>query len=196
MAKKITSGDLQKLRSVLADRSIVLVGLMGAGKTTIGRRLAKKLNLPFVDADHEIEAAADMSVSDIFAVHGEAHFRDGERKVIARVLDGGPQVLATGGGAYMDEDTRKNIAAAGVSVWLKCEHGLLMARVRKRGGRPLLEADDPEAVMQQLIDARYPVYAKADICVMSRDVPHSVIVNDVIRELMAYFEHDQEHERG
>lgn len=187
MAKKITSRDVEKIRGQLASHSIVLVGLMGAGKTTIGRRVAKKLNLKFVDADHEIEKAADMAVSDIFTSHGEAYFREGERKVIARVLESGPQVLATGGGAYMDENTRANIANAGISIWLKCEHELLMQRVRKRSGRPLLKAKDPEAVMKKLIDERYPVYAEADICVMSRDMPHSVIVNDVIRALLSFF---------
>jgi shikimate kinase len=192
MTKKIISRDLEKIRNKLASDSIVLVGLMGAGKTTIGRRLAKKLRLPFVDADHEIEKAAGMSVADIFEQHGEAHFRDGERKVIARMLESGPQVLATGGGAYMDDTTRANIAGKGVCVWLKCEHKLLMTRVRKRAGRPLLKADDPEAVMQKLIDERYPVYGKADLCVASRDVPHAVIVNDVIRALRDYFDDEQE----
>jgi len=180
------------IRSKLGSGSIVLVGLMGAGKTTVGRRLAQRLDLPFVDADHEIERAAGMSVSDIFEQHGESHFRDGEQRVIARLLETGPQVLATGGGAYMDEKTRQTIAAKGLSLWLKCSHKLLMTRVRKRGGRPLLKAPDPEAVMQDLIDKRYPVYALADLTVNSRDVSHSTIVNDAVRALRAHFTPDTE----
>lgn len=182
------------IRSKLGTDTIVLVGLMGAGKTTIGRRLAQKLDLPFVDADQEIERAAGMSVSDIFEQHGEAHFRDGEQRVISRLLDEGPQVLATGGGAFMDAQTRKNIADRGISLWLKCNHGLLMKRVRKRGGRPLLEADDPDAVMQELIDKRYPVYGQADLTVVSRDVPHNTIVNDAVRTLRAHFNPETEHQ--
>jgi len=175
------------IRSRLGSDSIVLIGLMGAGKTTVGRRLAKKLGLSFVDADHEIERAAGMSVSDIFEQHGEAQFRDGERRVIARLLETGPQVLATGGGAYMDEITRQNIAAKGVCIWLKCSHKLLMSRVRKRGHRPLLKTADPDAVMQQLMDKRYPVYALADMTVVSRDVSHNAIVNDIIQILHSFY---------
>ncbi len=192
MTKNITRSDLETVRSKLGTRTIVMVGLMGAGKTTVGRRLAQRLDLPFVDADHEIERAAGMSVSDIFQQHGEQHFRDGERKVIARLLEGGPQVLATGGGAFMDADTRTNITNHGISLWLKCTHKLLMKRVRKRGGRPLLEAENPDAVMQELIDKRYPVYGQADLFVVSRDVSHNAIVNDAIRALLAYFDPDVE----
>ncbi len=188
MNNKITRGDLDMIRTSLGAQTIVMVGLMGAGKTTIGRRLAQRLALPFVDADHEIERAAGMSVSDIFEHHGETHFRDGERKVIARLLGSGPQVLATGGGAFMDAKTRNCVADKGISLWLKCSHKLLMKRVRKRGGRPLLEADDPGAVMQDLIDERYPVYGLADITIISRDVTHSTIVNDAIRALRTHFE--------
>jgi len=188
MTKNNSRGDIQLIRSRLGSDSIVLIGLMGAGKTTVGRRLAQKLGLPFVDADHEIERAAGMSVSDIFEQHGEAHFRDGERRVIARLLETGPQVLATGGGAYMDETTRHNISARGICVWLKCSHKLLMKRVRKRGHRPLLKTADPDAVMQELMDKRYPVYAKSDLTVVSRDVSHNTIVNDIIRTLHSYFE--------
>lgn len=194
MTKKITGSDLNTIRSKLGTETIVMVGLMGAGKTTIGRRLAQRLDLPFVDADHEIERAAGMSVSDIFEQHGEAYFRDGERKVIARLLESGPQILATGGGAFMDLETRKNIANGGLSFWLNCKHGLLMKRVRKRGGRPLLKADDPDAVMQELIDKRYPIYGLADMSIVSRDVSHSTIVNDAIRVIRAYFDPDLEQE--
>ena len=188
MRKKITGQTLAAIRAGLSKRSFVLVGLMGAGKTTIGRRLAKRLQLPFVDADHEIEAAAGMSVGDIFAEHGESHFRDGERKVIARLLKQGPQILATGGGAFMDDQTRSHIIKDGVSIWLKCDLDLLMVRVRKRGGRPLLKAPDPEAVMQKLMDERHPVYGTAQITVQSRDATHNAIVNDVILALADYFE--------
>jgi len=194
MNKNISRSNLEAIRIKLGSESIVLVGLMGAGKTTIGRRLAAKLNLSFVDADHEIERAAGMSVSDIFEQHGEAHFRDGEQRVIARLLDNGPQVLATGGGAYMDPETRKNIAKKGICIWLKCSHKLLMRRVRKRGGRPLLKADDPDGVMQDLINKRYPVYGEADITVVSRDVSHNTIVNDAINALTIHFDLKTEQE--
>ena len=192
MKKNISRSGLELVRSKLGSKSIVMIGLMGAGKTTAGRRLAQRLELPFVDADHEIERAAGMSVSDIFAQHGESYFRDGERKVIARLLSNGPQVLATGGGAFMDAETRENIADTGLSLWLKCSHKLLMKRVRKRGGRPLLDADNPDAVMQELMDKRYPVYGLADLSIVSRDVSHSTIVNDAIRALHAHFDTDLE----
>ncbi|SNY90858.1 shikimate kinase [Cohaesibacter sp. ES.047] len=173
----------QTLLSALGGRPIVLIGLMGAGKTTIGRRLAARLSIPFRDADHEIEAAANMSIAEIFEQHGEAHFRDGEKKVIARLMDDGDQVLATGGGAWMNEETRQLVGERGVSVWLKAEFDVLMARVRRRSHRPLLQDPDPEGVMHRLIDARYPVYALADATVMSVAEPHEVIVNSVIEEL-------------
>jgi shikimate kinase len=156
---------------------------MGCGKSAVGRRLAAKLALPFVDADEEIEKAAGQSIEDIFAEHGEAYFRDGERKVIARLLRSSPQVLATGGGAFMCEETRQAIAEGGVSVWLKADLPVLMRRVAKRDNRPLLKTGDPEAVMRELMDARYPVYAKADIVVESRDVPHDSIVVDILELL-------------
>src|SRR5919112_4935718 len=149
----------------LGARSIVLVGLMGAGKSTVGRRLAQKLGLPFRDADHEIEAAAGMSIPDIFAIYGETYFRDGERRVIARLLQEGPMVLATGGGAFMSEETRARIRERGVSVWLRADLDVLMRRVRKRANRPLLQNADPEGTMRKLIEARHPVYAQADLMV-------------------------------
>jgi shikimate kinase len=164
-------------------RSIVLVGLMGAGKTSIGRRLAEKLGRNFVDADQEIEKAAGKSISDIFADHGEAHFRDGERRVIARLLENGTQVLATGGGAFMHAETRQAIKAHGISIWLRAELDVLLKRVSKRGGRPLLEQNDPAAVLQKLMDERYPIYAEADITVQSRDVQQTEMVNAVLKAL-------------
>jgi len=168
--------NVADILSRLNDRSIVLIGLMGAGKTTIGRRLAKKLNMPFADADTEIEKAAGKTVPEIFEEHGEQYFRDGERRVIDRLLQEQPRVLATGGGAYMNADTRSTIALNGISVWLKADFDLLMKRVRKRSNRPLLKSDDPEAVMQKLIEERYPVYGEANIVVESKDVPHDQIV--------------------
>lgn len=172
-----------EIREVLGRQSIVLIGLMGAGKTAVGRRLANRLDLPFIDADTEIEVAAGASISEIFAEHGEAYFRQGERKVIARLLQGGPQVLATGGGAYMNADTRAAIKKHGLSVWLKAELKVLLKRVGRRSSRPLLTGDDPEKVMKRLMEQRYPIYAEADVTVESRDVPHEVIVGAVIDAL-------------
>ncbi len=180
-----SSTQLESIKALLGARSIVLVGLMGAGKTTVGRRLANALKLPFVDADTEIEKAAGQSITDIFADHGEEYFRDGERRVIGRLLLEGPHVLATGGGAFMDPETRTEIEAAGISLWLRADLPLLMKRVLRRSTRPLLMQDDPEAVMKRLIDERYPVYRNADIVVDSRDVPHDVIVREIIRQLQS-----------
>lgn len=180
------AGTAPSLLDRLAGRSIVLVGMMGAGKTTVGRRLAARVNLPFRDADAEIEAAAGMPVPDIFANYGEPAFRDGERRVIARLLNGSPLVLATGGGAYMDRSTRARIAEAGVSVWLKVDHETLMRRVRRRSNRPLLRTPDPDATLRQLMADRYPIYAEADVTVESSDVPQDQVVTDVIEALGAW----------
>lgn len=169
----------------LGPKSVVLIGLMGAGKTAVGKRLAAKLDLPFVDADKEIEEAAGQSIAEIFAEHGEAYFRQGERKVIARLLEAGPQVLATGGGAYMTPETRTTIGESGISIWLRAELPVLLHRVRKRNHRPLLIGRDNEQVMRDLMAERYPIYAEADITVESRDVPHEVIVKEVIQALAA-----------
>ncbi|MBN9261404.1 MAG: shikimate kinase, partial [Hyphomicrobium sp.] len=176
----------QQVREMIGTRSIVMVGLMGCGKSSIGRRLAAALGLPFVDADDEIERAALKTIPEIFADHGEAYFRDGERRVIKRLLDNGPQVLATGGGAFMNEETRAAIKAAGISVWLRADLDVLMRRVAKRDNRPLLRADDPTAIMKNLMDQRYPVYAEADITIDSRDTMHDVIVNEIVTALIAY----------
>jgi shikimate kinase len=175
--------SLEAIKSALGDKSIVMVGLMGCGKSAVGRRLAARLGLPFVDADEEIERAAGQSIEDMFAEHGEPYFREGERKVLARLMRSGPQVLATGGGAFMNAETRAAIAERGISVWLKAELPLLVRRVSKRNNRPLLKGGDPQAVMQNLMDVRYPVYAQADITVESRDVPHDVIVGEIIELL-------------
>ncbi len=169
--------------SDLAARSIVLVGLMGVGKTTVGRRLASVLNLPFVDADHEIEQAAGCTISEIFARFGEPAFRDGERRVIARLLEGQRHILATGGGAFMDPRTREAIRRRGISVWLKADVGLLMDRVGRKGNRPLLHTADPRATMEKLMAERYPVYAEADLTVESREGPHDRVVKAIIQSL-------------
>jgi len=173
-----------KVRAGLGTRSVVLVGMPGCGKSAIGRRLASRLEMPFVDADDEIELAAGKAITDIFKDHGEPYFRDGERKVIARILNSGSQVLATGGGAFMSAETRDNIRRAAVSVWLKAELSLLLRRVLKRNNRPLLERD-PEGVMRSLVETRYPIYATADITVESRDLPHDVMVFEIIEALAA-----------
>jgi shikimate kinase len=167
----------------MAKRPIVLVGLMGAGKSTVGRRLASALRLPFHDADQEIEKAAGCSISDFFDQYGEAAFRDGERKVIARLLDGPRHVLATGGGAFMDPTTRALIKERGLSVWLRANIELLMERVAKRPTRPLLKNGDPRGTMERLMAERYPVYAEADVTVDSNGGPHDVIVQQILSEL-------------
>lgn len=170
------------VRTALGSRSVVLVGMPGCGKSAVGRRLAPRLGLDFVDADDEIERAAGKPITDIFKDHGEPYFRDGERRVIQRLLAAGPQVLATGGGAFMMQETRESIRLGGVSVWLKAELPLLLKRVLKKSNRPLL-LNDPEGVMKKLMATRYPVYGLADITVESREAPHEVIVSEVIDAL-------------
>jgi shikimate kinase len=191
MNTKNSNRDVSAALDATGTLPIVLVGLMGAGKTSIGRRLADKMNLPFVDADVEIEKAAGKSIPDIFSDHGEAHFRDGERRVIARLLENGKQVLATGGGAFMNEETRAAIKAHSISIWLKADLDVLLKRVAKRGGRPLLENRDPAEVLQNLITQRYPVYAQADITVESLDVQHTQMVNAVLDALAQWQPHKE-----
>jgi shikimate kinase len=172
------------IRGRLGSRSIVLIGMPGCGKSALGRRLAPRLELPFIDVDEEIERAAGKSITEIFADHGEVYFRDGERRVIARLLASGPQVLATGGGALLNEETRANIRRSGISVWVKADVALLVRRVTKRTTRPLFEGRDAETVVRNLMEARYPVYtAVADLVVESRDVPHEVIVSEIVEAL-------------
>jgi shikimate kinase len=169
--------------AALGRRSIVLVGMMGAGKSSVGRRLAARLGIPFVDADAEIETAAGMTISEIFDHHGEPYFRAGEARVIARLLESGPQVLATGGGAFINRDTRAAIGAKGLSIWLKAEFEVLMRRVKRRADRPLLQTEDPAVTLKQLMVERYPIYAQADLTVQSRDIPHDKIVEEIIDSL-------------
>ncbi|MDQ8732080.1 shikimate kinase [Bradyrhizobium sp. LHD-71] len=172
--------------AALGARAIVLVGMMGAGKSTVGRRLAARLGLSFVDADIEIEAAAGMSIPEIFAAHDEQYFRDGEARVIARLLDGAPCVLATGGGAWLRGETRERIRAKGISIWLKADADVLLRRVKRRSDRPLLQTADPAATIEKLIQERYPLYAEADLILLSREVPHDRIVDECITALAGY----------
>ena len=171
------------LVAALGRRSIVLVGMMGAGKSSVGRKLASRLGLAFVDADSKIEEAAGMSIPDIFETRGEAEFRSGEARVIARLLDGGPQVLATGGGAFMNSVTRTLIRTKAMSVWLKADFDVLMKRIKRRSDRPMLKTADPAATLKHLMDVRYPVYAEADVTVESREVVHEVIVEEILDRL-------------
>jgi shikimate kinase len=180
-----TSQDAE-ISAALGKRSIVLVGMMGAGKSTIGRRLSARLHLPFLDADNEIELAhAGMTIQEIFAAYGEPYFRDGEARVIARLLEGGPAVLATGGGAFMREETRNRIRDKAVSIWLKADADTIMRRVKRRADRPLLQTPDPAATIGRLIEEREPIYQHADLTIASRDVPHEKIVDECIDALHA-----------
>lgn len=173
-----------EIKSALGVRSVVLVGMMGAGKSTIGRRLSARLGLPFLDADAEIELAhAGMPIPEIFAAHGEPYFRDGEARVLARLLDSGPAVIATGGGAFMRRETRDRIRDKAVSIWLKVDSDVIMRRLKRRSDRPLLQTADPEATVERLIGEREPVYGQADLTVWSRDVPHEKIVDECIEAL-------------
>src|SRR6266852_735952 len=171
--------------AALGTRLVVLVGMMGAGKSTIGRRLAARLHLPFLDADAEIEAAAGMTIPEIFEIHGEPHFRDGEARVIARLLESGPAVLATGGGSFMREETRRRVNDKAISIWLKADADIIMRRVKRRADRPLLQTADPAATVGRLIEEREPVYQHADLTIWSRDVPHEKIVDECIDALHA-----------
>jgi shikimate kinase len=170
------------IQRALGSRSVVLVGMMGAGKSSIGRRLATRLGIPFVDADTEIESAAGMTISEIFAKHGEPYFRAGEARVIARLLDHGPQVLATGGGAVMDQRTRDLIHIKGISIWLKADVDVLIKRTKRRNDRPLADR------MKELLPLREPIYALSDITVLSRDDPHDTIVDEIIIALAQQLE--------
>ncbi|HEU4959688.1 MAG TPA: shikimate kinase [Sphingomonas sp.] len=167
----------------LLDRPIVLIGLMGAGKTTVGRRLAQRLGLPFVDADEEIEAAAGMTITEIFQMFGEEYFRDGERRVIARLIDGTRKVIATGGGAFMNERTRALILEKTTAIWLEADLDTLVDRVRRRSTRPLLKDRDPRQVLTDLAKARNPIYALAPIHVRSHPSPHDATVRSILRAL-------------
>lgn len=174
----------------LRARTIALVGLMGVGKSSVGRRLANALDLPFRDADSEVETAAGRSIPDIFADLGEEAFREGERRVIARLLDDPPHVLATGGGAFMNPETRALIKSKAISVWLKADLEVLARRVGRKDNRPLLAGKDPMAVLEAQAAARYPAYAEADVTVETGDAAHHVTVDQVIRALSAHLQVD------
>jgi len=179
---------VKRLTGRLGNRTVVFVGLMGAGKTAIGRKVAAVLGLPFVDSDHEIERAARMTIPELFEAYGEPEFRALEQRVIQRVLEGGPQILSTGGGAYMNDQTRALIAQGSISVWLKAELDVLFARVSKKQNRPLLKTANPRAALEQLMNLRYPVYAEANITVPTRDEKKEVIVAEVLDALDAYLD--------
>ncbi len=173
----------------LGGQSISLVGLMGVGKTTIGRRLAKRLDMPFYDSDDEIERASGRTVKGYFKDYGEAAFREGERRVITRLLSEEPVVLGTGGGAFIPDETRAVLTAKSLTVWLKADFAVNMERVnRKVNKRPLLDVDDPEATMKTLAEARYPLYAKADICVKAGTCPHGTTVERVIKAIEKHYD--------
>ena len=175
--KPAESGPESAVVRALGGRSIVLVGMMGAGKSSIGRRLASRLGIPFIDADAEIESAAGMTIPEIFEKHGEPYFRAGEARVIARLLDNGPQVLATGGGSVMDPQTRALIGQKGISIWLKADIDVLLKRTKRRNDRPLVEK------IKDLLPVREPIYAQADIIIQSRDEPHDTIIDEIMGEL-------------
>lgn len=175
----------ERARAALGRRNLVLIGLMGAGKSAIGRLAAQALGVPFVDSDHEIERVSRMSISDLFAVYGEEEFRALETRVIKRLLKSGPRVVSTGGGAYINENTRRHIKRGGLTLWLKADLDVLWDRVSKRDTRPLLKTENPRQTLENLMSARYPVYAEADLTVLSRDVRKEVMVEEVLAAIVA-----------
>jgi shikimate kinase len=179
-------GRIDRLVEQLGGRPLVLVGMMGAGKTTVGRRLATKLGRQFLDSDEEIERAAQMTIPEIFEQRGEAEFRAGETRVIARVLKDRDIVLATGGGAFVQPETRGLIKTEALSVWLKAEADILFERVSRRSNRPLLKTANPRQTLERLIEERYPIYAEADVTVVSRDVPQDAVAHDVVDAVLAH----------
>lgn len=178
----------EQLAERLEGRPLVLVGMMGAGKTTVGRRLAARLNRHFLDSDEEIEKAAQMTIPEFFEHHGEPEFRAGETRVIARVLKEHNVVLATGGGAFVHGETRALVKDEAISVWLKAEADILFERVSRRSNRPLLKTANPRATLEKLIEERYPIYAEADVTVVSREVPQDVVASDIVNAVLAYLE--------
>jgi shikimate kinase len=180
----------------LGSRSVVFVGLMGAGKTAIGRKVAEALHLTFVDSDHEIETVSRMTIPELFERYGEQEFRALEQRVIHRILETGPKVLSTGGGAFMSAHTREMIAGHAVSVWLKAGIDVLFARVSKKQNRPLLKTENPRATLEKLMDERYPVYAEANVTVPTREERKEVIVGEVLDALAAYLSAGQEERHG
>lgn len=185
-------GRARALAGKLAGKPLVLVGMMGAGKTTVGRRLASRLGRQFIDSDEEIERAAQMSIPEIFEQRGEAEFRAGEMRVIMRLLKERDIVLATGGGAFVNPETRALVKAEAVSVWLKADLDVLFERVSRRSNRPLLKTADPRATLEKLIADRYPIYGEADVTVISRDVPQDNVAGDVVGALLHHLKTNQD----
>lgn len=196
MPAKAATIPAHDLLDLIGQRSIVFVGLMGAGKTAIGRKVAQMLGVPFIDSDHEIESVSRMNIPDLFDLYGESEFRSLEERVLVRLLEHGRQVLSTGGGAFMNERARAAIAASGVSVWLKADLETLMVRVVKKQNRPLLKNPDPQAVMKRLMAERHPVYALADVTVNTRDDRKEVIAAEVIQALTALLRQRASAEQG
>lgn len=179
----VSGALIERAKTALGRRNLVFVGLMGAGKSAIGRLTASALGIPFVDSDHEIERVSRMTISELFAAYGEEEFRSLETRVIKRLLNTGPRVVSTGGGAYINERTRRHIKRQGLSVWLKADLDVLWERVNKRDTRPLLKTENPRQTLETLMNARYPIYAEADLTVLSRDVRKEVMVEEVLTAL-------------
>lgn len=186
----------RKITRMLDGRMLVMVGMMGAGKSSVGRRLANRLGMAFSDADSEIELAANATIPEIFEQYGEAYFRDGERRVIQRLLEGEPKVIATGGGAFIQPETRDAIKQASVTVWLQADRELLLARVKRRSNRPLLRNGDAGEILDRLMAERDPVYAEANIHVRSREVAHEIVADDIVRALAEHLENEAEEPRS
>lgn len=188
MKKYIAPNDAYRIRKALGKRNIVFTGMMGCGKSAIGKRLAANIDIPFHDADQAIEQAANMTIPDIFETFGEKHFRDGERRVIQRLMGEGPAILSTGGGAFMNDETRSLIKQDGISIWLRADFDVLMERVQRKNNRPLLKTANPEETMRNLLKEREPFYELADITVESRDESHEAVVMTVVDGLLEYLE--------
>jgi shikimate kinase len=182
----VASPLAERTRAVLKRRNLIFVGLMGAGKSAIGRLVANQLGLPFVDTDHEIERVSRMTISELFATYGEAEFRALETRVIRRLLRSGPKVVSTGGGAFINEKSRRQIERGGVSVWLKADLDVLWERVNKRDHRPLLKTENPKQTLENLMNERYPIYQRANVTVVSRDVRTDVIAAEVMDGVIAH----------
>lgn len=181
----VSEALIERAKAALGRRNLVFVGLMGAGKSAIGRMTATALGIPFIDSDHEIERVSRMTISDLFVAYGEEEFRALETRVIKRLLHTGPRIVSTGGGAYINERTRRHIKKQGLSVWLKADLDVLWERVNKRDTRPLLKTENPKQTLENLMEARYPIYAEADLTVISRDVKKEVMVEEVLTALAA-----------
>ncbi|MBB3644919.1 shikimate kinase [Rhizobium sp. BK619] len=173
-----------RARAALGSRNLILVGLMGAGKSAVGRIVASQLGIPFIDSDHEIERVSRMTIPELFAAYGEDEFRALETRVMKRLLKGGPRVVSTGGGAFINERTRRHIIKGGVSVWLKADLDVLWERVNKRDNRPLLKTENPKQTLEGLMNARYPIYAQADLTVLSRDVRKEIMADEVLKAMI------------